>query len=60
MRDKELSKILKANIKPNLIISTKSWKMVFNSSTFKNDLNIKIANREFALVTIAKKNTYFN
>ena len=60
MRDKEVSKILKANIQPNLIISTKAyslnhWKMVFNSSNFKTNLNLKIANSEFALVTIAKK-----
>ncbi|MDC0255863.1 hypothetical protein OAK75_13260 [Bacteriovoracales bacterium] len=60
MRDKEVSKILKANIQPNLIISTKpyslnQWKKEFKSTKFKNKLNIKIAKKEFTLTTIAKK-----
>ena len=60
MRDKEVSKILKANIRPNLIIETEAhslqhWKFQLKSNNFKNNLNIKIANRSFILETNAKR-----
>ena len=60
MRDKEVSKILKSNIMPNLIIETEAhslqhWKLQLKSNNFNNKLTIKIANRRFILETNAKR-----
>ena len=59
-RDKEIIKILKADIQPTLIIRTKSyslkeWKSDWKSNKFKNKITIEIGKKRFPLIIEAQK-----
>ena len=59
-RDKEIIKILKANIQPTLIIRTKSysleeWKSDWRSNKFKSKITIEIGKKRFPLIVEAQK-----